>query len=80
MLTCASAGDTLILKVRSGSVFVKSLDPGVHKALFEASKHLCSWEISRRVKRQELEPDLEQQTSSKLGKHYVNVVYCHSAF
>ena len=32
------------------------------------------------VKKQQLEPDVEQQTGSKLGKEYVNVVYCHSAF
>ena len=29
------------------------------------------------VKKQQLEPDMEQQTGSKLGKEYVKVVYCH---
>ena len=29
------------------------------------------------VKKQQLEPDLEQQTGSKLGKEYVKAVYCH---
>ena len=33
-----------------------------------------------RVKKQQLEPDLEQQTGSKLGKEYVKAVYCHPAY
>ena len=32
------------------------------------------------AKRQQLEPDMEQQTSSKLGKEYVKDVYCHLAY
>ena len=32
------------------------------------------------VKNQPLEPDMEQQTGSKLGKEYVKAVYCHSAY
>ena len=31
------------------------------------------------VKKQQLEPDMEQQTGSKLGKEYVKAVYCHLA-
>ena len=31
------------------------------------------------VKRQQIEPDMEQQTGSKLGKEYVKAVYCHPA-
>ena len=31
------------------------------------------------IKKQQLEPDMEQQTGSKLGNKYVMVVYCHSA-
>ena len=27
-----------------------------------------------------LEPDVEQQTVSKLGKEYVKAVYCHPAY
>ena len=37
-------------------------------------------EKSMHVKRQQLEPDMEQQTDSKLGKVYVKAVYCHPAF
>ena len=29
------------------------------------------------VKKQQLEPDVEQQTGSKSGKEYVKTVYCH---
>ena len=32
------------------------------------------------VKKQHLEPDMEQQTGSKLGKEYIKAVYCHSAY
>ena len=32
------------------------------------------------VKNQQLEPDMEQRTGSKLGKEYVKAVYCHSAY
>ena len=31
------------------------------------------------VKKQHLEPGMEQQTGSKLGKEYVKAVYCHCA-
>ena len=32
------------------------------------------------VKKQQLEPDMGQQTGSKLGKEYVKAVYCHPAY
>ena len=32
------------------------------------------------VKKQQLEPDMEQQTGSKLGKDYIKAVYCHPAY
>ena len=32
------------------------------------------------VKQQQLEPDMEQWTGSKLGKEYVKAVYCHPAY
>ena len=34
---------------------------------------LASWEICIQVKKQQLEPDMEQQTGSKLGKEYVRL-------
>ena len=33
-----------------------------------------------KVKKQQLEPDMEQQTGSKLRKEYVKAVYCHPAY
>ena len=32
------------------------------------------------VKRQQLQPDMEQQTGSKLGNEYVKAVYCHPVY
>ena len=32
------------------------------------------------AKKQQLEPDMEQWTGSKLGKEYVKAVYCHLAY
>ena len=32
------------------------------------------------VKKQQLEPDMEQQTGSKLRKEYVKSIYCHLAY
>ena len=32
------------------------------------------------VKKQHLEPDMEKQTGSKLGKEYVKAAYCHPAY
>ena len=33
-----------------------------------------------RSKKQQLEPDMEQWTGSKLGKEYIKAVYCHPAY
>ena len=32
------------------------------------------------VKKQQLEPDMEQWTGSKLGKEFDKAVYCHPAY
>ena len=39
-----------------------------------------SWETCMQVKKQQLQPDREQLTSSKLGKKYETSVYCHPAY
>ena len=39
-----------------------------------------SWEICMQVKKQQLEPDIEQRIGSKLGKEYVKAVHCHPAY
>jgi len=38
----------------------------------------ASWETCVQVKKQQLEPHMEQQTGSKLGKEYIKAVYCPS--
>ena len=40
----------------------------------------ASWETCMQGKKQQLEPDMEQWTGSKLGKEYVKCVYCHPAY
>ena len=40
----------------------------------------ASWETCMEVKKQQLEPDMEQQTGSKLGKEYIKAAYCHPAY
>ena len=32
------------------------------------------------VKKEQLEPDMEQWTGSKLGKEYIKALYCHIAY
>ena len=38
------------------------------------------WETCTKDKKQQLEPDMEQWTGSKLGKEYIKAVYCHPAY
>ena len=40
----------------------------------------ASWEIYMQEKKQQLEQDMEQQTSCKLGKEYIKAVYCDPAY
>ena len=37
--------------------------------------HLSSWETCMQAKKQQLEPDMEQQIGLKLGKQYDKAVY-----
>ena len=39
-----------------------------------------SCEICMQVKKQQLEPDMEQQIGSKLAKEYVKAIYCHPVY
>ena len=39
-----------------------------------------SWEICMHVKKQQLEPNMEQQIGSKLGKDYIKAVLCHRVY
>ena len=40
----------------------------------------ATWETWMQVKKQQLEPDIEQWTGSKLGKEYIKAVYRHPAY
>ena len=40
----------------------------------------ASWETCVQVKKQQLKPDMEQWTGSKLGKERVKAEYCHTAY
>ena len=40
----------------------------------------ASWEICMQDKKQQLEPDMEKQIGSKLGREFVKAVYCHPAY
>ena len=41
---------------------------------------IASWKTCMQINKQKLEPDMEQQTRSKLGKKYIKAVYCHPAY
>ena len=40
----------------------------------------ASWETCMQVMKQQLELDMEQQSSSKQEKEYIKAVYCHPAY
>ena len=40
----------------------------------------ASYETCLQIKKQQLEPDMDQWTGSKLGKEYIMAVYCHPAY
>ena len=67
--------------------YVKAFDCVDHNKLWEILKRWeyqttfpASWGICMQVKKQQLEPDMEQWTGSKSGKEYVKAVYCHPAY
>ena len=40
----------------------------------------ASWETCMHVKKQQLDPHMEQQTGSKLGNEYIKAAYCQPAY
>ena len=40
----------------------------------------ASWEICMRIRKQELELDMEQHNGSKSGEEYIKAVYCYPAY
>ena len=67
--------------------YAKAFDCVDHNKLLKILKQVgipdtlpASWEICMQVKKQQLEPDMEKWTGSKLGKEYIKAVYCHPAY
>ena len=64
--------------------YAKAFDCVDHSKLWTFLKEMgyqtilpVSQETCMQVKKEQLEPDVEQQTGSKLGKEYIKDVYCH---
>ena len=67
--------------------YAKAFDCVDHNKLWKIPKRWeyqttlpASWETCMQVKKQQLEPDMEQQIDSKSGKEYVKAVHCHSVY
>ena len=67
--------------------YAKAFDCVDHNKLWKILQEMgyqttwpASWETYMQVKKQQLEPDMEEQTGSELGKEYVKAVYCHPAY
>ena len=67
--------------------YAKAFDSVDHNKLWNILQEMgisdtwpASWEISRQVKKQQLELDMEQQIGCKSGKKYIKAVYCHPAY
>ena len=65
----------------------QSLDCVDHNKLWKTLKEMgepdhltISWETCMRIKKQQLEPCMEQLICSKLGKECDRAVYCHLAY
>ena len=67
--------------------YAKAFDCIDHKKLWKFLQEMeyqmtlpVSWEICMQIKKQQLELDMEQLTGSKLGKEYIEALYCHPAY
>ena len=67
--------------------YAKAFDCVDHSKLWKILKEMgisdhltCLLGNLMQVKKQQLEPDMEHQTGSKLGKEYIKAVYCHPAY
>ena len=66
--------------------YAKAFDCVDHNKLWKILKemgipdHLTCLLRNLQVRKQQLEPDMEQQTDSNLGQEYIKAVYCHSAY
>ena len=66
--------------------YAKAFDCVDHNKLIFLKRLWCqtslpvSWETCMQVKKQQLEPDMEQQIGLKLGEEYIKALYCHPAY
>ena len=62
--------------------YIKLSDCTGHKKLWKILKEMGIQDhlTCMQGKKQQLEPDMEHQTGSKLGKEYVKNVYCHPVY
>ena len=68
--------------------YAKAFDCVYHNKLWKIFEKMGIWdhltcllrETCMQVKKQQLKLDMKQQTDSKLGKEYINAVYCHPAY
>ena len=58
-------------------ITLKEESEELRSLLMKIKEESASWETCTQVRKQQLEPDMKQQTSSKYGKAYVKAVYCH---
>ena len=82
--------------IEKAGEFQKNICFDDHTKAFDCVDHNKLWKILQEMgvpdhltcllrnlmwaKKQQLEPDMEQQTGSKSGNEYVNAVYCHPAY
>ena len=62
--------------------YTKAFDCGSQQTQFLKRREYqttlpASWETCVQVKKQQLEPNMEQQIGSKLGKEHIKAVYCN---
>ena len=71
---------TLWTAAHQASLSITKINHGKFLKKWEYQTTLpTSWEICMKVKKQQLEPDMEQWTGSKLWKEYITAVCCHPA-
>ena len=75
---------------RKASTSLTTLKPLTVWITINCGKYFKRWEYQTtlpafretymQIKKQQLEPNIEPWTSSKLGKEYIRAVYCHPAY
>ena len=65
--------------------YIKAFDCVDHNKLWKILQEMglpdrIAWETCMKVKKQQLKPDMEQWTGSKLGKEHDKVAYYHPAY